>query len=411
MNIPCIKCKGSTPMQSCGRSFCPIIARSDAISRVKPMLAKQDFFGSSPAVFVGHFGYPNVNVGILSPPEKTEEAWMYDCPDHWSKNNFGIQRIIGFRSSLINSRFRSNVKDKGKLLEISREIGMSSSPVDVEINMKDKPRFRINQSPYIAPTGPNSSLKKARITENPKIHTKVDKVVSDTDLKAKDALLYLYNSEFDDNFLSKALSIGNLGMKKSRKLVPLRWSITATHDTIAKSLMGEVKQFKSCDYMSFFGSYLGNYYLILMFPEEYSYELFETYMPKAEWNISDKAQYMTDYEPYGGRKSYAENCGGGFYSVRLGILEKLKDMKRQASVLALRFITGEYAAPLGVWVTLAAARKALSNKPIEFASKELMLNYARLLARKKFGYEAESLLNKSVLLRRLKTQKKLAQFI
>ena len=38
---------------------------------------------------------------------------------------------------------------------------------------------------------------KATITENSKIHTKVDKVVSDTDLKAKDALIYLNNNNFD----------------------------------------------------------------------------------------------------------------------------------------------------------------------------------------------------------------------
>ena len=84
-------------------------------------------------------------------------------------------------------------------------------------------------------------------------------------------------------------------------------------------------------------------------------------MPRAEFNVSDKIQYMTDYEPYSGRKRYAENCAGGFYSVRLAILEKLKKMRRQASVLALRFITGEYFAPLGVWVTRFAARRALKN--------------------------------------------------
>src|SRR3989338_4877817 len=143
MNIPCIKCKGSTPLQSCGRTFCPIIAKSQAISKVKDRLVNEDFFGSSPAVFVGHHNYPNVNVGILSPPEKTDETWLYDSPNYWAEHDFQIPRIIDFRSSLINSRFKSNVRDKSRFLEMSQEIGMASKPVDVEINLKEKPHFRL----------------------------------------------------------------------------------------------------------------------------------------------------------------------------------------------------------------------------------------------------------------------------
>ena len=134
-------------------------------------------------------------------------------------------------------------------------------------------------------------------------------------------------------------------------------------------------------------------------------------MPKASWNPSDSIDYTTDYEPYEGRKSYAENCGGGYYAIRLPILEKLAELKKQATVLVLRFITGEYATHLGVWVPREAARKALSSKPIEFSSKELMLSYTKSLVRKKFGYDMEILLNKSIIIKNLKNQKKLSAFI
>ena len=87
-------------------------------------------------------------------------------------------------------------------------------------------------SSHTAPTGPNGSLIKAKITSNSKIHTKVDKVVSDIDLKSVDAMVYLHKNDFDENFLSKILSIGTLGIKKNRKLVPTRWGITAVDDTL-----------------------------------------------------------------------------------------------------------------------------------------------------------------------------------
>jgi len=147
-----------------------------------------------------------------------------------------------------------------------------------------------------------------------------------------------------------------------------------------------------------------------MFPDIWSYELFETYIPNERTNIRGSIDFMTDYEDYKGRKNYADNCAGGYYSVKLAILEKLQSMKRQASVLTFRFITEEYSVPLGVWVTREATRKALGNKPIEFSSKELMLKYASAIVKKKFAYDADNLLKQSILLRNMKHQKKLAQF-
>ena len=95
----------------------------------------------------------------------------------------------------------------------------------------------------------------------------------------------------------------------------------------------------------------------------------------------------------------------------MGILEKLKEIKKQASVLALRFITDEYTMPLGVWCTREAARKAVANKAIEFSSKELLINYAKALIKKKFGYNVEYILKNSILLKNIKEQKKLQQFL
>ena len=407
MNIRCLKCKGRG---FCGRVFCAITAKLQAAAKIKDKLPKENFFGSSPAPFVGRYGYPYINVGILAPPEE-KETRIYDAPQFWSSQNYNISQIIELRSSLINSRFKSYIKDNSKMLGISQEVGMASKPVDMEISLEKKPIFRVSSDAYAAPTGPNAKLRKVQITSNPKINAKVQKVVDDTGLKPGSALAYLYDSGFDENFLAKLLSVGTLGLKNNRKLVPTRFSITASDDILAKHLLQKVKEHPELDYSAYFGSYLGNYYLILSFPEVWSYELFETYMPKAEWNQTDATHYMTDYEPYDGRKTYAENCAGGYYSVRLAILEHLAKIRRQASVLALRFITGEYAVPLGVWVCRESARKSLSNKPIEFASKELMFKYAKSLIRKKFGYDLEILLKKSIILKNLKNQKKLSAFI
>ncbi len=384
----------------------------EAMFRIKPKLIKRDFEGSSPAPFVGHVGYPNLNVGLLSLIDVKEKAWIYDAPRYWADNKFKIPDIVDYRSALINSRFKTHVKNSTKFLEIAQEVGMASKPVDVEIHLKDKPAFGLYTDRIMTPTGPKAQLKQVKITSNSTISSKVEKVVDDYDLKAEGALNYLYDKGFDENFLSKLLSIGNIGIKNNRKLVPTRWSITATDDMLSKRIINEIKYYSETDYMAFFGGYLGNYYLVLMFPDVWSFELFEMGVPLQvnPWS-KNKKFYATDYEDVYGRKSYANETVGGYYAAKLPVLEKLKKIKRKSTVLCLRFITDEYYAPLGVWVVREATRKAMQNKPIMFSSKEEMINYARTMIQKNFRFDLNKILSNSIILNKLKTQRKLKYFL
>jgi len=97
---------------------------------------------SPPSVFIGsRLQYPLVNVGILSPLEKDENAWVYDDSKYWAKENFSISDVIKLRSNLLNSRFQSKVSDVRlgeKFIEIAKEVAIASKPVDLEIELKNK---------------------------------------------------------------------------------------------------------------------------------------------------------------------------------------------------------------------------------------------------------------------------------
>ncbi|MBI4150456.1 hypothetical protein HY488_03560 [Candidatus Woesearchaeota archaeon] len=404
-NLDCLRCKG----RFCNNGkYCPVLHKITSQRRVN-LEAKQDYFGESPNVFVGRFGYPNINVGFLS----VEQYKHHDEPLLWSRENYNIDKIIDLRTTLINSSFKAPVTSVrvadglgNRYLSMGQEIAMARKPVDIEVSLNKKPKFTLSFMQDVTPHGPRVKLKNASLAENPSIPTKVDKVVSDSDLKAGEAILTLYQKGFDEHYLTKLLSVGTLGVKMERKLVPTRWSITAVDDTVGKRLIAQIKQCENkTNYLAFFGGHLGNYYLVLFFPEVWSYELFETYV-----GGKMPARFGTDYESYEGRKSYAEDTAGGYYAARLAVLEKLAELKRQGSCLCLRFVTDEYWAPLGVWVVREATRKAMQAKPIEFGSKELMMTYARQLVRKKFGYNLEELFRVSKLLHEIGTQKKLGNY-
>ncbi len=391
------------PFKTCDDFNCAVCIKSIAKFRIKPKLNKEEFFGNAPAPFIGRFGYPNVNVGILSPPEVTEDAWLYDAPRYWAVNLFQIPQIVDYRASLINSHSRANIKSSDRILQISQEVGMAAKPVEIEMFLKRVPVLRMSTDTNAAPIGPSAEIKAVKITSNPKIPQKVEKVYSDKDLKAAEAMNYLYKSGFDENSLMRILSVGAVGLKTNRKLVPTRWSITATDDIIGKQIISKIKNYNNIDtYSLYFGGYLGNYFCIMLFPEVWSYELFEM--------LAGHYDYTTDYESYEGRKRYVEETAGGYYAARLPILEKLNEKRKQASVLALRFITNEYYIPLGVFVVREAVRKAMNSSSITFSSKEEMLGYARNIARQKFGMNIDFVYGGSKLLESIRSQKKLADF-
>ena len=408
MKLPCISCKGSDP-RNCGRTYCPIIAKYEGVKKANKESAKKDYQGPAPAPFVGHYGYPNVNVGLLSITQPTPDAGRFDDPRRWAKENTQLPELIELRSSLVNAHVKAHIKHQDAFTQLAQETAMAKNPVDVEIHLAKEPTARLQTDAFTAPTGPRATLVQARLTQNQTITTKVEKVFADTDWKAKDAIRYLYKHSVDENSLSRMLSVGVMGSKALRKMVPTRWSITATDDMLAQEVIKELYDFNEVGYQAYTGSHLGNYYLILTLPGPWSYELFETYQPNTSWNLfNDEQAFSTDYEGPYGRAEYASETAGGYYAARLPIVEELKKIKRVGSIIALRVITGEYAVPMGVWVVREAVRNTMQNKPLEFADEKLLFDYARIRLKKFFNVNADIFFKQSLLLKERKQQSRLS---
>ena len=369
---------------------------------------------SPPSVFIGSkLRYPAVNVGILSPLEKDENAWLYDDEKYWAENNFQIQDVLKLRNSLLNSRFQSHVYDarlNKKFLGIAKDIAIASRPVDVEIELKKDLNFDSGRDQIVTPHGMHAGLKNAKVTGNVRIDAKVDKVMND-EIKASESMELLYKNNFDEYSLSQILSIGVLGLKKNRKLVPTRWSITATDDTIGKMLLKKVKECKWIENHELFtGEFLGNQYLILLFPSAFSFELFELYVPGSSWNPSSEMKASTDYESFSGRKTYASATAGGYYATRLAILEYLESIKRQAGILAIRIETPTYWAGLGVWVVRESVRKTMSNEHFEFDNLNDFIMMSKQIGKRKFNFDYSPIMEKSKVLKMISTQRRLGEF-
>jgi hypothetical protein len=367
----CVKCQGKG---LCGRP-CPILKKFSSFK------FKSHFSGSSPPeIFVGKYGYPNVNTGILSPIEigNTEHFGM---PEIWHDKKFSIDQIIDLRSQMVYGRFKSKIKgSKNKFLGTMQEIALASKHVDAEVFLKKAPKSRMNLGSETPIIGNPAPLKNIRLESNPKVESKVDYLVGDTDAKATSAMQEMYKGKIEVSNIIKVLSAGLLGLGINRKLVPTRWAITATDDTISKVLLNKARLFPEIsEFVLFHAEYLGNHYEFLLLPDKFSFEVLEAKMPGSVWNPNqDSELYVAqDYEGFFGRKTYASNVTGAYYANLLALVEYFMKVKRQASCLVMRECRPEYYAPCGVGILREASRQAFKNKSEKFPTLKQALQAAQ----------------------------------
>jgi hypothetical protein len=342
--------------------------RSDSISGSSP-----------PSIFVGSYGYPKVGVGPMVPPIHGDTT-LLDSPELWLGKT--LEDIVNFRLSLVRGIEKISIQNtQGRFIENLHEVAMSSHSIDTDLQFHKTTLPVTTIDGESAPFGPVGDIKSAKFfgTRSDK---SIERVYYDHDLKAQDAVLTLYNKGIDISKIQKCFSIGMLG--KKRKLVPTKWSITATDDIISKSLVSEILEFDLIDSCRIFShDHLGNMFSVILFPHRWLFEMQEA------WHDENKIGFGFDSEDARGI-DHPPAIAGAYFAAKLGVAEYLVQKKLQAAVLVLREIRPEYAVPVGVWQIREAIRAAMKKEPyiagnfidgVNFASKRMSIGKSEWLSR------------------------------
>ena len=318
------------------------------------LFSSKEIQGSSPpSIFVGRYGYPKVAVGPMLPPVHGDTS-ILDMPEKWLGKS--LEEIVNFRLNLIRGIKKLSVNQtEGRLIENLQEIAMSSNPTDTEIQFV-KPTSPVTSiDDQTAPFGPIGEIKTAKFSSS-HATVSIEKVYYDYDLKADDAIMKLYNSGIDISKIQKCLSIGMMG--KNRKLVPTKWSITATDSIISKSLMLQILDFEIIDSINIFSfEHLGNLFAVILFPHRWIFEMQEA------WHDGTSVGFGNDYEDAKGI-SHNPSIAGAFFAAKLAVAEYLIKKQKQAGILILREIQPTYAVPVGVWQIREGIREAMRQSPL-----------------------------------------------
>ena len=370
----CALCRGTKFL--CGKSRCPVIVKYHSREKVRPLIDTLRLGGSSPpSVFIGRVGYPKVSIGPMIPPVMGDTS-VIDTPELWLDRS--IDDIVDFRSMLIRGKHAVDVFDvesTNKIVEYTRELALAKNSVFTDAIFAKKPTGKIAYYDDAQPHGPSAPLKKIDIS-NPKYEQHIEKAFYDTDLKSRDAIFNLYKDGIKISKIQLAFSVGAFGLKKLRRFVPTRWSITAVDSNIGENLMKNTKMYPWInEFRVYYHNQFDNRWAILMLPSEWQYELIEAWYPNTTWNPYGRSiSIFNSYEFYKGRTTYAE-IGGCYYAARLAVNEILNKERRQAGTVVLREAHPGYIMPIGVWNVRESVRKALKEPYMKFDTLDKALFY------------------------------------
>ena len=359
----CNICKGTRKL--CGKDRCPLMLKFYSQQRLLPKIDSKDIAGCSPpAVFVGRHGYPKVEIGPLLPAEFGDTSLM-DTPERWVGRS--IDEIADMRFRLVRGKYRIDATDfakSGRIVDSVQEIALTERPIEVETYFEKKPTGRVVLDDEVQPFGPSGRMEQMTIG-NGRFERNLEKSFYDTDMKSVDAVISAYRNGTLVSEIEKAFSVGTMGVKKRRRFVPTRWSITAVDDIIGKDLISDTRFNETIDeYRLYQWDQLDNRWSIIMMPSSWRFEMIEAWFPQSSWNPSStRIDITADSEFFDGRTEYAK-CGGAYYAARLAVNELLRDQGRSAGVIVLREIHPGYDIPLGVWNIRENVRAALRQPPI-----------------------------------------------
>lgn len=326
----------------------------ETLSKYGNLFSSDSISGTSPpSVFVGSYNYPKVFVGPMVPPIHGDTS-LLDSPENWKGKS--LEEIVNFRLNLVRGTQKISIdQTDGRYIENLQEVTMSSKPIDSDLIFQKSTSSKISLDGESAPFGPVGEIKSAKFSSSTSVKP-IEKIFYDKDLKAQDAVLKLYHSGIDISKIQKCFSIGMLGEK--RKLVPTKWSITATDDIISKSLVDDVLNYNLIDICKVFSySHLGNIFSIVLFPHRWIYEMIES------WYSNGILGFGSDFEDARGI-DHSPAIAGAYFAAKLGVLEYLHDKKIQSGVIILREIQPEYAIPVGVWQVREGIREAMKQNPV-----------------------------------------------
>ena len=192
---------------------------------------------SPPGTMVEPLKYPIVRASVLAATQGSEFISIYDHPESW--RGLDSDAVLKMRAQLI--RFGSQVDarsmEPSSLVKTLQTVALSVNPLGIRFEVNDMPQRSLSLLGGLLPTGPAVDARNATILNEPEI-SRVAEKITEQDIPAAESVWKLLDYEYTLDQVARLMSVGLLGMKDNRRLIPTKSAYKASIDAfVSRALM------------------------------------------------------------------------------------------------------------------------------------------------------------------------------
>jgi hypothetical protein len=334
---------------------------------------------SPPGIFTESSRYPIMWAGVLGTVQPSEWLSIFDHPEAWR----GLDRkaILRMRQQLYRFVLPVDAKEMTphSVVDSLQTVALSVSPIAIEVDSPHLPRSELKGIGGQSPMGQLIKCKSLEIVSNPEI-SRVAKRICDKDVPSAESVWQLLDYDYTLDQVARMMSVGLLGHKKRRRLVPLRSAYKAVIDSyLTNAVMNLVESPLSSSIRLHASTLHGDSFTVLLRPGEprVDYLRLESFNGLNTLRTSFEGLETQATDPK--TSVYADHARFSAYRNMIGNTES-------SHIVIFHQCRDPHNLILGPWVARAGVRYALDGDGVELDNMENAVTVMNSLLKPKLEY-------------------------
>jgi hypothetical protein len=347
---------------------------------------------SPPGICVKSGKYPMLDAGFLAAYEPLEHLSIYDYPDSWQ----GLDRETIFSMRRYLYRFLLPVDARSMqpegVIRALQEIALSVRPIALRVEGESLLPRRLRLRSGQLPSSNDVMIKSIEFLSDPEI-SKVAERITDQDIPAAEGIWRLLDYDYSLDQVVRLMSIGLLGRKKTRRIIPTRSAYKATINAfIDRAVMELIESPNISSYEIYLGNLFGDRFVVLLNPGE----------ARVDYLTIDASGTRTARGfAFEGLREWPTDPKTSVYSdhARFSLYRNLVRRKQRCHATIFHLSKDPRNQLLGPWIARAGVNEALASNPVNLDNKDNVFEVLETLLEPSFSVWA----NRTPLLNRLET--------
>jgi hypothetical protein len=318
---------------------------------------------SPPGICVKSGKYPMLEAGFLASTEPLEHLSIYDFPEAWQ----GLDRdtIFTMRRHLYRFLYpvdARSLQPEGVVRSL-QEIALSVRPIALRVEGESLQLRRLQLRNGQLPSGNDVTIKSVELLSEPET-SKVAERITEQDISAAEGIWRLLDYDYSLDQVVRLMSVGLLGKKGTRRIIPTRSSYKATINAfIDRSVMELIESPSVTAYELYMSTLFGDRFAVLLHPGEARVDYLRmdivrdrmtrgfSFEGLRQWPTDPKTSVFSDHA----RFSVYKNLVRRNQCCHATIFHMSKEPRNQL---------------LGPWVARAGVQETLSSEPVKLDNKD-----------------------------------------